>query len=567
MQDVIAVARGEKPVDLLVTNARLINTLSGEIHAADIGVYQGQIIGFGPYKAQEILDVGNRFICPGLIEGHIHIESSLLSPDEFVHVVAQHGTCAVVCDPHEIANVYGKEGIAFFLRTTEDCPVSVFIMVPSCVPATELETSGGEISAQDIKELLSSFPERVLGLAEMMNFPGVLSCDETVMHKLDIARRTRIDGHCPGLRGQDLNAYILAGPGSDHESSLLEEAREKLRKGMHLMIREGSSAKNLKDLVPLFRDTCSSNISFVTDDCHADDLVSKGHLDHALRLAMRHGVDPIRAIQAATIHTARYFGLRTRGAIAPGFKADFLVVSELSSFAIDAVYLNGQLYSGKSLSAQSLPAFPSSMNMEPMRESAFAIPCSGDSRYKVRAIEIIPGQILTRKKLVSCSFKDGLASPDPDQDLAKLAVIERHHRTGNIGLGFVTGLGLSCGAIASTVAHDSHNLIVAGKDDRDMCLAAMTVKEIGGGFAVIKDGAVLSQLPLPLGGLMSMAPVQEVVSELKGINEAVLELGCPRDMNVFMHLSFVALPVIPEIRLTDRGLVDVNTFAFIDLWE
>ncbi len=567
LKEAITVARGEKPVDLLIENAQLINTLSGEIHPADIAVYKGYIVGLGKYQASESIDVGGRYVCPGLIEGHIHIESSLLSPVEFLYLVAQHGTSAVVCDPHELANVHGKLGIEYLLESTRDLPVSLFIMVPSCVPATNLETSGGEIAVEDIERLWSQFPDRALGLAEMMNYPGVIYRDETVIKKLDIARDTLIDGHCPGLGGKDLNAYILAGPASDHESCQLDEAREKLRKGMHLMIREGSAEKNLRDLVPLFQSTFSSNISFVTDDRHADDLFYKGHLDYTIRMAIGQGVDPIRAIQAASIQTARYFGLKRRGAIAPGYRADFLILNDLTGFDIDSVYLKGEKLSSKRFVSQNSVGLPLSMDMPRLQEDSFHIPWPENAICRARSIGIVPGQILTQKRSVCPLKRDGSACPDPEQDLAKLAVIERHHRTGNIGLGFVSGLGICSGAIASTVAHDSHNLVLAGVNDMDLALASEVVKAMGGGFAVVKNGAILAKLPLSLGGLMSIDRVKKVVSQLDRINNAVLELGCPADINAFMYLSFLALPVIPEIRLTDKGLVDVNQFSLTDLWE
>ncbi len=567
IKEAIGVARGEKPVDLLIENAQLINTLSGEIHPADIAVYQDTIVGLGQYEAKEKIDVKNRYVCPGLIEGHIHIESSLLNPIEFLNVVAKHGTSAVVCDPHELANVHGKQGIEYLLQVTQNCPVSLYIMVPSCVPATDLETSGGEITVEDINEILLEYPERALGLAEMMNYPGVIFRDEKVIRKLQIAKDYLIDGHCPGLGGKDLNAYILAGPSSEHEASLLDEAREKLRKGMYLMIREGSTAKNLKELVPLFKDTISSRISFVTDDRHADELDSVGHLDYTIREAIRQGLDPVRAVQATTIQTAEYFGLKGRGAIAPGYKADFIILNDLDSFDINIVYLNGEKLSSQSFGNQSTAKLPLSMNLPELKRDTLHIPYPDSGTCQAKAIQIVPGQIVTQKRLIHPLKKDSLAWPDPEQNQAKLAVIERHHQTGNIGLGFVSGLGLSCGAIASTVAHDSHNLILAGIEDQDMILAARVVNEMKGGFTVIRNGTTLAKLPLSLGGLMSKADVQEVSSELTMINKAVLELGCPEELNVFMILSFLALPVIPEIRLTDMGLVDVNQFTLTDLWE
>lgn len=567
LTELIKAARGEVPIDLLIKGPKVVNVLSGEIHKADVAVHKGYFLGFGNYEAREQIRADNKFICPGLIEGHLHIESTMLSPREFAWTVAQKGTCAVICDPHEIANVLGLEGIEYLLKITEDLPISIYLMAPSCVPATDMETSGASLKAKDLAKLCHNYPDRVLGLAELMNFPGVLNQDLEVLAKIEAAKDKIIDGHCPGLTGKDLNAYIIAGPGSDHETCFLQEAEEKLRKGMHLMIRQGSSEKNLKDLAPIVQATNSANISLVTDDRHPDDLYRSGHLDHNVRLAIQAGIPPILALQMVTINTARYFNLKKRGAIAPGYRADFLLLDDLNQFEISNVFLSGQEVCSEKChwSDKFNPSVvPSIMNIGHLTEDMFAVSAQGQGLIKT--IKIVPGQILTKMEPREPTVDQGLIVADPNKDICKLAVIERYYGTSNIGLGFVTGLGLKTGAIAGTVAHDSHNLIVAGLNDRDMLRAAQEVANIKGGLVVVKEGALLASLPLPLAGLMSTDPLVQVVKQLEELRSATAQLGCSPEMNIFMVLSFLALPVIPEIRLTDKGLVDVLSFQLTSLF-
>jgi len=567
MNRLLPAARGEAPVDLLVRNCQVVNVLSGEIHPGSVGVKDGIIVGFGEYDALETVDAGGRYLCPGLVEGHIHIESTLLDPVRFARVAAAHGTAVTVCDPHELANVLGLAGIKWLLDSTWGLPLEIYCMMPSCVPATHLETSGAVITALDIKAMLEEFPDRILGLAEMMNYPGVLFQDPQVMAKLDAAGDRPIDGHAPGLSGFDLNAYILAGPGSDHEACHLEEAREKLRGGMHVMIREGSSEKNLFDLLPLINEFNSQNCSLVTDDRHCDDLLREGHLDHTIRLAVQRGLSPLRAIQMASINTARYFGLRHRGAIAPGYRADFLLLDDLKSFAISEVYLAGRPIDPQSWEPAPSPhAVTKSVHTGALAPSCLDVPAPVAGK-KARVIRTIPGQIVTEMDLVEPKVEDGLLCADPEADVAKLAVFERHRGSGHVGLGLVRGLGLRRGALASTVAHDSHNLIVAGVSDADMLLAARTLAECGGGFVCVCEGQVLEVLPLPLAGLMSDQEPETVAAGLDRLNAAARSLGCAENINPFMQLSFLSLPVIPKLRLTDKGLVDVETFALVSLYE
>ncbi|MCF8106797.1 MAG: adenine deaminase [Desulfohalobiaceae bacterium] len=561
----IKAARGELEADLLVKNCRLVNVLSGRIHQADLAVYDGVFLGCGDYRAREVLEAGNRYLCPGFIEGHIHLESSLLSPVEFARIAARRGTAAVICDPHEICNCLGPKGLHYMLSATEDLPLAVYCLLPSCVPATPLETAGGRLDAVDIERLSRQYPKRILGLGEMMNVPGVLSLDPGVLAKLNLFQGSVIDGHCPGLSGKDLNAYILAGPGSEHEAVSAAEAREKLEKGMHLMIREGSSARNLLDLLPLVNDLNSCNVSLVTDDRHPHDLLDKGHLDHTLRLALAAGLDPVRAVQMVSINTARYFGLKGVGAVAPGYRADFILLNDLETVNIEAVYLKGEKVRDQDFIAPGHLLPGTGLNLGRVSGQTFCIDSPGQGAG-ARALEVIPGQILTGSRTVTPGYASGLALADPEQDLAKLAVLERHQGTGNAGLGFVVGLGLRTGAIASTVAHDSHNLILAGMNDADMAVATKAVKDMQGGFVVVDNAEILASLPLPIAGLMSPLGIEDVVRGLNDLNEAAASLGCRKDINPFMLLSFLALPVIPKLRLTDKGLVDVGRFAFVPLW-
>lgn len=557
----INAARGIEQADLLITNVQLVNTLSGEIQPSNVAVHKGIVLGFEDYTARQVIDGHGAYLCPGFIEAHIHIESTLLAPPEFAKAVAAKGTATVICDPHEIANVLGSAGIEYFIESTEDLPVSIYFMVPSCVPATHLESAGAEIGVKDIKHLLEKYPKRFLGLGEMMNFPGVINSDPQVLAKLESAENFIIDGHAPGLSGKELNAYILAGPKSDHECVSLVEAREKLRKGMHIMIREGTSEHNLEGLLPLVTNSNWSNFSLVSDDRHPGDLSKLGHLDHNLRRAVKLGLDPIRALQMVTINPARYFGLKNHGAIAPGYVADMVLVDDLKGFQIREVFLKGRARA--EYSCDSSVEYPeNSMHIRKLSEKSFEIPVGGK---KVRAIELIPGQIVTKASLVTPPIKNGLVYADPGNDLVKLAVVERHKDTGNIGLGFVRGLGLAKGALASTVAHDSHNLIIAGTNDQDMLTAAIETRKMGGGLVAVRDSHVLASLALPVAGLMSDKPLENILSSMKDLDIACRSMGVTLD-NPFMILSFLALPVIPELKLTDKGLVDVRRFELVDLW-
>jgi len=566
IKEMILAARGDLAPDLVLKNARIVNVFTKEIESGDVAIKDGYIVGIGEFDGEEEIDVGGRIICPGLIDGHIHIESSMISPSEFAGAVAPHGTTAVIADPHEIANVAGEEGIRYMLEASAGLPVDIFFMLPSCVPATPLDESGAELSADELEPFYKE--ERVAGLAELMNSFGTVRADEEIIRKIQGANSygKRIDGHAPFLTGKDLNAYITAGVRSDHECSSAEEAIEKLKLGQYIMIREGTAARNLEALLPLFDDKYCDRCMLVTDDKHGSDLIDNGHIDYIIRKAIRAGKDPLNAIKMATLNAAMYFGLKDRGAIAPGYIADIIVLSDLEEFTVEKVFKNGRLTvdGGKNVRAIKSPSidkekYPrvfNSFNLREIKPSDLEI---RDEGTKKRVIKVIPGQILTEELIVESSSKQA----EPDKDIIKLAVIERHKGTGHTGVGFVSGYGLKKGAIASSVAHDSHNLIVAGCTDDDMALAANTVRENGGGLAVVCDGKVLSSLPLPIGGLMCEMNVNEVEDILRVMKEQARQLGVNEGIDPFMTLAFTALPVIPKLRLLTQGVVDVDKQSYV----
>lgn len=561
----LAAARGDAPADVLFRDVQVLNVLSGEIHKANVAVAGGVVVGFDGREAATVVAGEGRFLCPGFIDGHIHIESTLLSPPVFARAVAPHGTCAVVSDPHEIANVLGLAGIEYMLACSQDLPVTCYFMMPSCVPATDMATSGARLGASDVAAMLARHPDRILGLAEVMNYPGVVAGDEDMLRKLRAARGRIIDGHAPGLTGRALDAYVTAGPGSDHECTELDEAREKLRRGLHVMIRQGSTEKNLDALIGLVTAENAGQFSLVSDDRDPVDLSREGHLNALVRQAVARGLPPLRAVAMATINPARYFGLRRRGAVAPGYRADLLLVNDLNTFDIAAVYLAGKPLEAWEFADRSCLTPPRAMRVGlELTEAHFAVPASSS---RLRVIGMVPGQIVTEHFVWDATVRDGLAVADPGRDLAKLAVIERHRATGNLGLGFVTGLGLRRGAIAGTVAHDAHNIIAAGVDDADMVLAARTLMVSGGGFAVVAGGKVLAQVRLPVAGLMSDAPLEVVTRELSGLAAAYRQVSDGEALtHPFMAMSFLSLEVIPSLKLTDKGLFDVTAFSPVSLF-
>ncbi len=562
-------ARGLEPAELVLKNCHLVDVFCGELKEADVAICGDTIVGIGDYSGVEEFDCRGGIVCPGFIEGHIHIESSMLSPKQFVDTVLPHGTTTVICDPHEIANVAGITGVRYLLEESEGLSCSIFAMAPSCVPATHLETSGADLLSQDLVELMQ-LPQ-ALGLAEMMNFPGVLLQDKEVVAKLVAAGKlgVPIDGHAPGLSGKDLQAYIGNGVMSDHECSTAAEALEKLSSGMYIFIREGSTAKNLTALLPAVTEKNSHRCLLVTDDCHCDELLKEGHLDRILRKAVRLGLDPITAIRMVTINVASFFGLRDRGGIAPGFRADLVLFDDLQDIRVRTVYSGGQqigVRPGETelVSADLLERYPrvfDSVNVK-TEGLSFEIPANGKT---ARIIRVKKDELITDS--VECDVKiiDGMAVADKDRDIAKLAVIERHHCTGNRGIGFVQGLGLKKGALASTVGHDSHNITVVGANDYDMHLVVKTIIAQGGGLAVVCDGEVKARLVLDVAGLMSSAAPRVLAANFSKLLEAALELGVTVD-DPFMLMSFMALPVIPHLKMTDLGLVDVDSFCLTDQW-
>jgi adenine deaminase len=564
LKERIAVARGRKEADLVLRGGSLINVFSGEIYRADVAVYRGRVAGIGEYKGKRVVDISSRYLLPGLIDSHVHIESSQLTPAEFAKAAIVHGTTTVIADPHEIANVLGLRGICYFLRASTDLPIDFFFLLPSCVPATPLETSGTRLSASDLMPLMNH--KRVLGLAEMMNYHGVLSGDREVLRKIKTFQGRVIDGHAPGLSGRDLNAYIGAGIQSDHECISADEAREKVRLGMTVFIREGSSAKDLEVILPALTPANSLCFCLATDDLQARDL-QNGSINLLVIKAMGFGLDPMTAIRTATINPARHFCLKNRGAILPGYIADILVIDDLKRFTIQMVFKNGTLVAENGICIApcihtSHASLKNTVKIPEITEDHISIMAKGP---KVRVIELIPGQIETRQTVLSASVKNGMVVSDTKRDILKLVVIERHLGTGRRGIGLVKGFGMKSGALASTVGHDSHNIISVGVNDSDIVAAVREIKRIHGGFVVAYNNKVIASHPLPVAGLMSDQPMDVVVQKQAEVERSAASMGAAPD-HPFGTLAFLALPVIPELKLTDRGLVDVRKFDFVDLF-
>ncbi len=566
-QKLMGIIRGEAPAELVFDNGFLLNVFSGEVYRASVAVDSGRIVAVGcDIKGAERIDLGGRVICPGFHDAHVHIESSMVTIPEFARTVVPRGTTTVVIDPHEIANVMGLDGIKFMLQSSKYQPLNVYVMLSSCVPATHLETSGSELRALDLFPYAEQ--EWILGLGEVMNYPGVLACDPEVIDKIKLFQGMTIDGHAPGLSGAPLCGYIAMGIESDHECTTVEEAREKLRLGMTIMIREGGTAKNLAALLPLVTPQTISRCCLCTDDRNPPNLLREGHIDFVIRKAIRLGLDPVSAVRMATINSARYFGLKKTGAIAPGYDADLAIVDDLKNFNVEMVYKNGKLVArgGEAVYETPAPArrqaIRGSVNIQWLSPASFDIPARG---RRCRVIEMIPEQIVTGELILEPTVKEGKVVSDPDRDLLKIAVVERHNASENLGLGLVKGFGLKRGAIASSVAHDSHNIIVVGTNSADMLEAVIKIRKIGGGFTVVEGGELVYSVPLPIAGLMSDRPMAEVKAEVDRVTEVVRGMGVTNP-EPFMALSFMALPVIPKLKITDRGLVDVGKFAFVDLF-
>lgn len=564
---IINVARGLEKADLVIKNANIVNVLSEEIHKGDIAIADGIIAGISEnYHGEKEIDINGAYVTPSFIDGHVHLESSMMLPKEFAKAVLPAGTTTVIIDPHEISNVFGLHGISFMHEAVKNLPMDVYTMLPSCVPATPFETSGFDLNSYDLSLVIDK--PWVLGIAEMMNFPGVLNLDKNVMAKLELAksRDKRIDGHAPFLSSKDLCAYIASGVKSDHECTTPKEAIEKLRLGMYLMIREGTAAKDLDALIPVLKECNTRKCLFVTDDRHPSDLGE--HINGMVRRAVKAGVNPVKAVQCASLNTAEYFGLKDLGAVAPGYKADLLIFPDLENFKPALVLKNGQIIveSGRILSELSdaeTPSVRGSVNVKWIEEDDFRIDAESDT---VKTIEIIPHQLVTKSVFSKVKVENGNAVSNIETDTLKICVIERHRATGNIGKGFVKGFNLKSGAIASTVAHDSHNMIIVGTNDYDMYTAAVELVKAQGGKVVVNEGKVLSKLPLPIAGLMSDKDFNYVLNKCAELNSAAQTLGCTLE-DPFMTMGFLSLPVIPELKITDKGIFDTNKFDFVSIFK
>ena len=557
----------------LLKGGTVVNVFTGELEKANVLIEDEIIIGVGAYDDEDadvIENADGKFICPGFIDGHIHIESTMLTPSELAKMCLPHGTTAIVADPHEIANVCGVDGIRYMMEASDGIPMHVYFALPSCVPATPFDESGANLTAADLRPLYSS--PRVVGLAEMMNYPGVLMRDESVIKKIEDARSFGkvVDGHAPSLSGKALDRYVATGIQSDHECTCADEAIEKIRKGQWVMIRQGTAARNLAELLPLFEAPYNHRCVLVTDDRHPADIDNEGHIDHIIRLAVQNGKNAVTAIQMATIQAAQCFGLSYVGAIAPAYRADILILDDLNSVNVCDVYTGGKKvvdhkkvcrFADPKINENLLSIVKNSFHIEPLKPSDFHI---DENSAKCRVIKVLAGQLVTDEQICDIHW-DVENGVDTQKDILKLAVLERHKNTGHRGLGFITGIGLKKGAIASSVSHDSHNLIVIGTNEADMALAANCIRETGGNV-VVADGKIVAQMKLPVAGLMTEASGGEIAQANEAVREAVFSLGVAEGIEPFMNMAFVSLPVIPSIKMTTQGLVDVNKQERISLY-
>lgn len=557
-QRIIAVAAGREKADLVLKNAKYLNVFSNEFLCGDIAVANGLIAGVGKYDGKTEIDVSGKLVLPGFIDAHIHLESSMVTPAEFAKAVVAHGTTTVITDPHEITNVMGIDGVEYMIQASQNLPIDVHFMMPSCVPATEIDESGAELDCKDIDLYLDN--KKVLGLAEMMNYVGVINGDKNVLSKIvtSQAHHKKIDGHAPELSGNDLNAYIAAGVYSDHECSTFENALEKLRKGQFIMIREGTAAHNLKALMPLLTQQYYSRCMFATDDKHPSDLLYGGHIDYIVKQALKNGADPIVALKTATHHAARYFLLNNKGAIASGYLADIVVVDNLEDFNVETVFKRGKLVFDGEVKDFSAPTVD-----EKLAEKCFdtfhlnsVTPSSFKVDGKLGLIGLVGGELLTR----NLGTADKI---DVENDILKIACIERHKGTNHIGVGYVKGYSLKSGAVATSVAHDSHNIITVGCNDDDIAVAVNAIKDSKGGIAVVENGKIKALLELPIAGLMSDEPLTTVNEKLENAKLSAYELGADKSIDPFMTLSFLSLPVIPSLRITTKGVFDAENWKML----
>ncbi|WP_101908393.1 adenine deaminase [Marasmitruncus massiliensis] len=555
----IQTALGETRPDLVLQNGKVINVFTGEIVSADIAITRGVISGVGKYSGKSNVDLDGKYVAPGFINAHCHVESSMVTPPAYCIEELKWGVTTVITDPHEITNVAGGEGVQFMLDSSEDLPINYYVQLPSCVPATPFEHAGAAFTADKMAPFLSH--PRVLGLGEMMNYPGVSGRDPEVMAKLELFDGRVVDGHAPGITGNALQAYAAAGIHTDHESVTYGEALEKLRAGMAVLVREGSASKNLRDILSgvIANGIDTMNMAFCTDDKHLSDIRREGTILHNIKLAIELGMRPVAAIQMATINAARIYGLRDVGAVAPGYRADLVILNDLKALSVDEVYKDGKAYTEHATPRKGVTAGAGilhTVNLAPLEKTSFSLP----DREKYPVIQIIPGQISTKKSSVSAqNVEEQIASGA----LRKIAVVERHHATGMIGVGLISGYGLTHGAVATTVAHDSHNLIVVGDNDADMAAAARELARVQGGYTIVADEDVKGTLALPVCGLMSSDSAQTLIRDLDKMIETARQAGVREGIDPFITLSFMALPVIPEIRITDMGVFDVTKFEFV----
>lgn len=557
-QRIIAVAAGREKADLVLKNAKYLNVFSNEFLCGDIAVANGLIAGVGKYDGKTEIDVSGKLVLPGFIDAHIHLESSMVTPAEFAKAVVAHGTTTVITDPHEITNVMGIDGVEYMIQASQNLPIDVHFMMPSCVPATEIDESGAELDCKDIDMYLDN--KKVLGLAEMMNYVGVINGDKNVLSKIvtSQAHHKKIDGHAPELSGNDLNAYIAAGVYSDHECSTFENALEKLRKGQFIMIREGTAAHNLKALMPLLTQQYYSRCMFATDDKHPSDLLHGGHIDYIVKQALKNGADPIVALKTATHHAARYFLLNNKGAIASGYLADIVVVDNLEDFNVETVFKRGKLVFDGEVKDFSAPTVDEKLaekcfdtfHLDSVKPSSFKVD------GKLGLIGLVGGELLTR----NLGTADKI---DVENDILKIACIERHKGTNHIGVGYVKGYSLKSGAVATSVAHDSHNIITVGCNDDDIAVAVNAIRDSNGGIAVVENGKIKALLELPIAGLMSDEPLTTVNEKLENAKLSAYELGADKSIDPFMTLSFLSLPVIPSLRITTKGVFDAENWKML----
>ncbi|MFD1706899.1 adenine deaminase [Siminovitchia sediminis] len=566
----IDVAAGRVPADLVIKNGKVVNVFTREIITEDVAIVDGYIAGTGKFEGIETVDATGKYVVPGFIDGHVHIESAMVTPPEFSNVVLPHGVTTIIADPHEIANVSGTAGIDYMLESSENIPLDVLLMLPSCVPSTPFENAGASLEHTDLEPYYSH--PRVLGLGEVMDFPSVLYKEDKMLDKvIDAAEKNKhIDGHASGVDEDGINVYMAAGIRTDHECVTAEEALVRMRKGMYVMLREGSAAKDLVTLLKAVNEENARRCLFVTDDKHLDEIIDEGSIDFNIKTAIREGLDPVLAIQMATLNAAECFGLKTKGAIAPGYEADLLLLHDLESIHIDRVYKSGKLAADNGEVIQTAKTFAAPLPI--VTDSVNIGPVSPED-VKIRMMEgkmanligIRPKMIVTKHLVEEVDVVDGHFQPSIEKDQLKIAVIERHYRTGNIGLGIIKGLGIQHGAIASTVAHDSHNIVAAGTNDTDLLKAIQKTADMKGGLAVVEGGKVIASLPLPVAGLMSDMNYRLTNAQIIKLNESLKQIGCSMDFNPFITLAFLALPVIPELKLTDTGLFDVKTFQHIDI--